>query len=150
MTSNARKVGFQLLVRWPIDADMGVPLQWLPLFCHTRSPVRDRIAGKLDRHPAAIPKLVLFPSPILRLSDLVMTFGHEENEPVFKPSILNVREPSLSASGSLPWGDIDSVFFDQFLVSFERIFPDRDSPCHVPKIAVAKIVRGNQLNHSLG
>ncbi|WP_197456124.1 hypothetical protein [Stieleria neptunia] len=72
------------------------------------------------------------------------------SESVFNPRMLDIGEPSLSPPGWLPWGNIDSVFSDRFLVSLERIFPDRDFHRHVPKVVVAKIVPGNQLNYSVG
>ena len=101
------------------------------------------IAFETDRVSPAIVDLFLS-------LERMMAFRHQQQKPVLVTDVLHVRESSGLAGGSLPFGDVDSVFGDEFSIDFGRIFRIWDSTGDVPPIAMSQVADGDLLNESFG
>ena len=108
MDGSVEEVAFELLVRWAVDADAGVPLGFAAAFgCDRTASIGNGIALEADWVTAAVADLVS-----LLLLESVVAPGCQKDEPVSVADVLHVGEAAPFTIGFFTLVDVDTVFGD--------------------------------------
>src|SRR5947209_7071139 len=138
MDRDSFKPGLQFVEPLAIDSHRGVQPAAM-----TAAAAADGVAHEVQWMFADITNLFC-----LRCKEWMFTVRRKDGVEPVEPQVLHFRLPRRFAPSSRPLGHRDAVLEDDFLISFSRLFPARNSACNVEIVAVRHIADGQLLNEA--